>query len=91
MPAGNVAGLPAAIRHCCHRTNGVMPAALPPECPAKLPANFRDVAGKLANSFPAFFRQITGILPLHFRRTSAVITGAIAGQFPASFPSYARH
>ena len=78
------AGTPPIIRRCLHRTGGVITAALPPEYPAQQPATFRDGDGRLPNPRPVFIRQITGLLPPYFRRTSAVIAGAMTGQFPAN-------
>jgi len=68
---------------------GVISAADSPELPAKLPGKLRANAGKVSDGFRAFARQMVGKLPPQCRWTSGDNTCAVAGQSPATFPSYA--
>ena len=91
LVGGIAAGLPTASRRDARRVTGVIPAAYPPERPAKLPGNLRAIAGRLLNRCRTFFRQTSGKFPPQYHRTSVGVTGAVAGQSPITFPSYARH
>lgn len=91
LVGGIAAGLPTASRRDARRITGVISTMYPPERPAKLPGNLRAIAGKLVNCCRTFFRQTSGKFPPQHHRTSTSVTNAVAGQFPVSFPSYARH
>ena len=86
---GIAAGLPTASRRDVRRMTGVISAADSPEWPAKLPGKLLANAGKVSDGFQAFARQMVGKLPPQYWRTSGGNTGAVAGQSPATFPSYA--
>jgi hypothetical protein len=66
---------------------GVISIAYASKLPVKLPGKLRANAGKVSDGFRAFARQMVGKLPPPCRRTSAGITGAVAGQSPVT--SYA--
>ena len=90
---GIAAGLPTAsrrdVRRNYRRIAGVISIADSAELPAKLPGKLRANAGKLSDGFQVFARQMVGKLPPQCRRTSGGNTGAVAGQSPITFPSYA--
>jgi hypothetical protein len=90
---GIAAGLPTAsrgdVRRNYRRIAGVTSAADSAELPAKLPGKLRANAGKLSDGFRVFARPMVGKLPPQCRRTSGDNAGAVAGQSPATFPSYA--
>jgi hypothetical protein len=86
---GIAAGLPTASRRDVRRMTGVISTADSAELPAKLPGKLRANSRKLSDGFRAFARQMVGKLPPQYRRTSAGNTGAVAGQSPVTFQSYA--
>jgi len=86
---GIAAGLPTASRRDVRRMTSVTSTADSAELTAKLPGKLRANAGKLSDGFRAFARQMVGKLPPQYRQTSGGNTGAVAGQSPATFPSYA--
>ena len=86
---GITAGLPTARRREDRQITGVISVANSPELPAKLPGKLRANAGKLADGFRVFARQVVGNFPPQYRRTSGDNTGAVAGQSPVTFPAYA--
>ena len=91
ISGGNDAAFPSAIRHAIRRIAGGISGVYPPDHPAKLPDNLRAIARRLIGCYRAFARPISRKFPPDCRRLSAGITGAISGQSPVTFPSYARH
>lgn len=88
---GIAAGSLPGIRWQQHGAGNGIPADHPSERLAKLPGNVRVFAEMMLTNFRSVARQTSAIVPQQWRRIFGEIAAAVAGKFPITFPSYARH
>lgn len=88
---GNAAGSLPGIHCHRHGMDGGISAGHPPEHLTKLPDKFPAITRMVLNCSRSIAQQTAETMPQHWRRTFNGIASAIAGQFPITVPSYARH